>query len=88
MRAIGRVIGFLTFLLAGLLLFFFYWSALISWLGGFLGSIVAFIVAPGIVIFPLVYWFIEGIFPVFYFILLGVGFGAALLFGLCEGGED
>ncbi len=82
-RGIGRVLGGFTCASAGLVLFFFYWSALTHWLGGFFGSVVALAVSPGVVVFPLIYWFVEGAFPGSYFLLLGACFVGLVLLGVC-----
>ena len=66
-------------LLASLVLFFYYWHVLTNWLGGILGTIAAFVVAPGVIVFPVVYWLIQRVFPTFYFELLGVSIGSAVI---------
>jgi len=58
----------LAYIISGILMFVFWLTAMFSWLGG-LGIILALILSPGAIVFPLVFWFIEGIFPFFYFIL-------------------
>jgi len=58
----------LTYIISGILMFVFWLTAMFDWLGG-LGIILALILSPGAIVFPLVFWFIEGIFPFFYFIL-------------------
>lgn len=73
MRTIGKIIGYTMWIGAGILMFIFYFIAMSKWLG-FFGAILAFVLTPGIVIFPLVFWIVEGVFPIFYFIILGVGF--------------
>jgi hypothetical protein len=85
MRLVAKLIGGLFFaisLLASLGLFFYFWDVLCAWLGGFLGTIVAFLATPGVFVFPLVYWLVQGTFPTFYFELLGVGLGSAIIGGL------
>jgi hypothetical protein len=67
-----RGLFFLAGIIAGLILFFYYWMVLCGWLGRGLGTLVAVFVAPGVVVFPFVYWVIQGAFPIFYFELLGV----------------
>lgn len=57
---------------AGILMFIFYFLALTKWLG-ILGSFLSFILAPGIVLFPFVFWIVEDMFPSFYFILWAIG---------------
>jgi hypothetical protein len=58
--------------LAGLVLFFYYWLVLCAWLGGGFGTLAALLVAPGFLVFPVVLWIVQGAFPTFYFVLLGV----------------
>jgi hypothetical protein len=84
LKWVGFLTGFLIWVLASLMLFYFYLSALELWLGSLAGSIVAFIIAPGLIVFPLVYWFVEGLFPSTYFILLGVIFAGALMTWICR----
>jgi len=72
MSTIGKVIGFILWIGAGILMFIFWLVAMNSWLG-FLGSILAFVLAPGLVIFPIVFWVVEGVFPTFYFMVWGIG---------------
>lgn len=72
MRTIGKIIGYLLWIGAGTLMFIFWLMAMSKWLG-FLGTILAFILAPGLVIFPLVFWVVEGVFPTSYFMVWGIG---------------
>lgn len=72
MNLIVKVTGFVIWIGAGILMFIFWLTAMTKWLG-FFGTILAFILTPGFIIFPLIFWIVEGVFPVFYFILLGIG---------------
>ena len=72
MKSIGKTIGSILWLGSGLLMFVFWLLAMSQWLG-FLGIILSFVLAPGLVIFPLVYWIVEGVFPTLYFLLWGMG---------------
>lgn len=45
-----------------------YAITLTNWLG-VLGSIIALVAAPGIVIFPILYWIVEDEFPIWYSLL-------------------
>ena len=65
------IVGYSIAGIAGLLLFIFWLIAMTKWLG-FIGTILAFIGVPGVLIFPVVYWIVEGVFPTFYFILWGI----------------
>ena len=86
MRTIGKVIGYLMWIGAGILMFIFWFMAMSQWLG-FLGSILAFILTPGLVIFPIVFWIVEKVFPAFYFIVWGVGIVGLIIAGLSSGDE-
>lgn len=86
MRTIGKVIGCLMWIGAGILMFIFWLMAMSKWLG-FLGVILAIILTPGLVIFPIVFWIIEGVFPTFYFIVWGVGIVGLIIAGLLSGDE-
>jgi hypothetical protein len=67
-----KIMGMICFYGSGLAMFFFWWSALEDWLG-FFGWIISIIFCPGIVIFPFIYWLVEGAFPLLYFQIWGVG---------------
>ena len=84
MRTIGKVIGYVMWIGAGILMFIFWFMAMSKWLG-VLGSILAFILTPGIVIFPIVFWIVEKVFPAFYFIVWGVGIVGLIIAGLSSG---
>mgnify|MGYP004225240101 CR=1 FL=1 len=58
---------------SGILLFIFWMGTMIEWLGFLLGCFLGFILSPGLVIFPLLYWFVEGVFIWHYFAIWGVG---------------
>ena len=47
----------------GALMTFWYFAALIDWLGVVFGILVGVFVIPGVVVFPLVYWLVEGVLP-------------------------
>ena len=72
MRSIGITIGYIMTMGAGLLMFGFWLNALHDWWGIF-GVIIGFLIAPGAVIFPLIFWIVEGVFPTFYFLVWGIG---------------
>lgn len=59
-------------------MFLFWFSAMTKWFG-ILGSFLAIILSPGLVIFPAIYWLVEGIFPTVYFMIWGVGILGLLL---------
>lgn len=81
MRTIGKIIGMILWIGAGILMFIFWLMAMSSWLG-FFGTILAFVLAPGLVIFPLVFWIVEGVFPTFYFIVWGIGMVGLIIAGV------
>jgi len=86
MKTIGKVIGYLMWIGAGILMFIFWLMVMSKWLG-LLGTILAFVLAPGLVIFPIVFWIVEGVFPAFYFIVWGVGIVGMIIAGLSSGDE-
>ncbi len=80
MRTMGKIIGTILWIGSGVLMFIFWFMAMKNWLG-LLGAILAFILAPGLVIFPIVFWIVEGVFPTFYFILWGIGIIGMIIAG-------
>lgn len=80
------IVGQLLWIGAGLLMFVFWLSAMGSWLG-FVGVILSFVLAPGLVIFPLVFWIVEGVFPTFYFTVWLVG-TVGLVISSVAGAQD
>lgn len=81
MKSIGKIIGYILWIGSGILTFVFWLSAMGHWLG-FFGTILAFILSPGLVIFPIIFWIVEGAFPAFYFFVWGVGIVGLLIAGL------
>jgi len=78
--AIG-VVGKIVYWVFGLLLFLFWMVAMVHWFGVG-GIILGLIFIPGFIIFPIVYWVVEGSFPLLYFVLWAVsllGIVAAVL---------
>lgn len=72
MRLIGKIIGYTLWIVSGILMFAFWFSAMSRWLG-FFGTILAVVLSPGLVIFPIIFWIVEGVFPGFYFIVWVIG---------------
>ena len=64
--------GVLITLVVGVLQYVFWFIAWAKWLG-FFGLILGFILTPGVVIFPIIYWIVEGVFPTVYFVLMFAG---------------
>ena len=87
MRAIGKVIGMTMFIISGLLMFIFWFGAMKMWLG-FFGIVLAFLLCPGLVIFPIVFWIVEGVFPTTYFFIWGFGILGAFIAGVSGVGEQ
>jgi len=87
MRTIGKVIGYLMWIGAGILMFIFWLMAMSNWLG-LLGTILAVVLTPGLVVFPIIFWIVEGVFPAFYFIVWGIGIVGLIITGLSSIGED
>ena len=81
MRTMGKVIGYILWIGSGILMFIFWFSAMKMRLG-FLGVILAFVLSPGLVIFPIIFWIKEGVFPAFYFIVWGIGLVGLFIAGI------
>jgi len=86
MRAMGKIVGYILWIGAGILMFLFWFTAMRNWLG-FLGVGLAFLLAPGAVIFPAIFWIVEGVFPSFYFIVWGIGIVGIVIAGLSSSGD-
>lgn len=80
MRKILRVVGGIMWLGAGVFMFIFWFNAMSEWLGCF-GSFLAIMIAPGLIVFPIVFWIVEGVFPVMYFAIWGLGILGMIIFG-------
>lgn len=87
MRAIGKVIGMAMCIISGLLMFIFWIGAMKMWLG-FIGVFLALIFSPGLVIFPIVFWIVEGVFPTTYFLIWGLGILGIVIAGVSGMGEE
>ena len=88
MKQIFKVIGAIMYFGAGLFMFIFWFGAMTNWLGCF-GSVLALICCPGLVIFPIIFWIVEGVFPVVYFTIWGLGIAGMIIAGLAGlGSED
>ena len=57
----------------GGVLWLFFIGMLMEWMGSILGFFLGILFSPGVVIFPVIYWLVEGVWP---------GPGYFLLFGL------
>lgn len=81
MKNLLSILGTVVFFGSGLLMWIVYVGSLANWFG-FIGFVVGVITTPGAVIFPLIYWFVEGVFPVGYFLLWGVGLAGMFVAGM------
>lgn len=86
-RGILRVLGIVTFFASGLLMFVFWMTAMYRWLGG-LGVILGLVLTPGAVVFPLVYWYVEDVFPTEYFAIWGVGLAGMFIAAIGGAASD
>jgi hypothetical protein len=86
MRAIGKIIGMILYIVSGILMFIFWLVAMSKWLG-ILGIILAILIAPGLVVFPIVFWIVEGVFPIMYFIMWGIGVVGFIIAGISSRDE-
>lgn len=80
MKSILRIIGYILWVGSGILTFIFWLMAMSHWLGVF-GVILSFVLSPGIVIFPIIFWIVEGVFPTTYFIIWGIGILGLIITG-------
>jgi hypothetical protein len=71
MRLLMQLAGVIVMLCTGLALFAFWMIALWTWLG-LLGIFLGIIFSPGLVIFPFIFWLVEGEVPWLYFGLWAV----------------
>ncbi len=72
MKSTLRPLGTPIVAVAGVLQLIFWFVAWANWLGG-LGVIIGIFLTPGVVIFPIIYWIVEGVFPTVYFALMFAG---------------
>ena len=72
MRSILRPLGTPIMTVAGVFQLIFWFVAWANWLGG-LGVIIGIFLTPRVVIFPIIYWIVEGVFPTLYFVLMFAG---------------
>lgn len=72
MKSFVRTVGVILMYGSGFLMWLFWVRALVAWLG-FFGAVIGIVFTPGAVIFPFIYWWVEGAFPTLYFALWGIG---------------
>ena len=65
-------IGMVVFVIASLVLWYFTMSGFYEWWGSG-GVIAGFVLAPISAVYPFLFWFKEGVFPVLYFAVWAVG---------------
>jgi len=81
MKSTRQLLGTLIVAVTGVLQLIFWFLAWANWLGA-LGVILGIFLTPGVVIFPIIYWIVEGVFPTVYFALMFAGwFGVWLMRG-------
>ena len=72
MRSTLRPLGTLIVAVVSVMQLIFWFVAWANWLGA-LGVILGIFLTPGVVIFPIIYWIVEGVFPTVYFALMFAG---------------
>jgi len=89
MRTIGKIIGQGLALIAAITMWVFWFIFLYSGMGA-LGAIIAFLLAPVSMIFPIIAWLITGVFPSGLFFLWGIGIIGAVIYASSSvmGGHD
>ena len=82
----GVIVGilYLGVLGCGALMAFWYFAALIDWLGVVFGVLVGVFIIPGAAVFPLVYWLVEGFLPMPYLLTWVAGMGCLIGTSLCS----
>ena len=66
------IIGYILQLISGLFVALIYFGTWMDWVP-FFGFFLAMFTSPGILIFPLFFWFIEGHLPELYIIMWAIG---------------
>lgn len=79
MKTLAKIIGAMLWIGSGLVMFFYYLAAMTKWMG-FLGGVLAIFFAPGVILFPAIFWVVEGVFPTFYFVLMGIAIIGLVVF--------
>ena len=80
-----QLAGYLSGLSAGIAMWWFYMGSLIYWLGPTVGLTLAIVIAPGAILYPFIFWGVEGIFPWAHFLIWAGGLVGACL-GYIVGG--
>lgn len=87
MSAVGKLIGYAMWIISGILMFIFWMGAMIHWLGTFAGFFLGLLLSPGLVIFPIIFWIKEGVFPTMYFIFWGIGIIGLIITAISHKGD-
>jgi hypothetical protein len=72
MKSTRQLLGTLIVAVTGVLQLIFWFLAWANWLG-VIGVILGIFLTPGVVIFPIIYWIVEGVFPTVYFAMMFAG---------------
>jgi len=89
------ILGFIFWLIVMSKWLGFLGTVWLNFFGTVLGIVLAFILIPilisilipGFVIFPLVFWIVEGVFPAFYFMVWGISIVGAIIVGILSKDE-
>ena len=84
MNNTGKIMGILLGSCSVIAMSIFFLITMCDWLGLFFGIILSFILSPGLVIFPIIFWIVEGVFPTTYFIIWGIGIAGSIIFYISE----
>jgi len=84
MKKLTSSLGGLMLLASGIVTWLFMMFTLIAWWGGALGLFASFMLTPGVVIFPIVFWIVENQFPVNYFIAWALGIVGLVIMAVSE----
>ena len=76
-----KLSGIILCVTSGIGIFIFWITALYVWLGGF-GIFIAIMFIPGFLIFPIIFWIVEGVFPTLYFVTWGIGILGFIIIGI------
>ena len=75
------------YIISGFVLFLFWLTAMNMW-HGLLGVFLAFVLFPALAIFPIIFWLVEKVFPLNYFIIWGLGLLGLIIAGVSGVGEE
>jgi len=76
MVLLGQILSFVC----GGILWLYFVGMLMDWMGSIIGFFLGLLFSPGVVIFPVIYWLFEGVWPSSgYFMLFGLGWLGIIL---------